>query len=99
MFPSHPSTAAQLCSTLQARASAGGSNATGGSSSGPVSTGRPELDAFLKGYSDDATSTAFDRTFLFLAVVAALGIIPAFFLRKPDASPDSAPRRAAMAEG
>lgn len=96
VFPSHPSTAAQLCDALRARASAG--NSANGANAGPPSTGRPELDAFLKSYASDATSIAFDNTFLLLAVVAALGIIPAWFLRKPDPQPDDAAHRAAMAE-
>jgi Na+/melibiose symporter-like transporter len=94
VFSSHPSTAAQLCDALRTRASQSSGFSSGGASSGPASTGRPELDAFLKGYSNGATSIAFDRTFLFLAIIAALGIIPAWFLRKPDPQPG-----AAMAEG
>ena len=99
VFPSHPSTAAQLCDVLRTRAGSSGFN-SGGASGGPTSTGRPELDGFLKSYVNDATSIAFDRTFLFLAIIAALGIIPAWFLRKPDPQPEgAAPRRAPAAEG
>ncbi|HET9050905.1 MAG TPA: MDR family MFS transporter [Candidatus Dormibacteraeota bacterium] len=85
-LPAHPATAAALCDALRSRAGSAGSGQ--GGSGGPASTGHADLDAFITSYGHDATSIAFDRTFLFMAIVAALGLVPAYFLRRPERQPD-----------
>ena len=78
----HPVTAAQVCARLQttfAHASFQGSSSPAG-----AGTGIPALDAFAKTYVDSVMSTAFDRVFAFTAILAAIGIIPALFLRRPE---------------
>ena len=79
----HPVTAAQVCAQLQ---SSFAHASFQGSSSSPAgsSTGIPALDTFAKGYADTVMSTAFDRVFAFTAILAAIGIIPALFLRRPE---------------
>ena len=78
-------TADQLCSTLRSRISA---QSSGGDDTPSIPlSGLPEYDAFLHSFGDSVSSTAFDRTFLFLAALAALGVIPALFLRKPEPQP------------
>ena len=37
-----------------------------------------------KRYGDNVVSLSFDRTFAFIAILSALGIIPAFFLKRPE---------------
>lgn len=74
-------TAEQICGRLKN----GFSNVSfqGSPSSGP-STGIPELDAFAKSYVDHVSSDAFDRVFALTGILAAIGIIPALFLRRPE---------------
>ena len=73
-------TAEQICGRLKN----GFSNASfqGSPSSGP-STGIPQLDAFAKSYANQVSSDAFDRVFALTGILAAIGIIPALFLRRP----------------
>jgi MFS family permease len=87
----HPVTAAQFCSGLKTKFA--GVNVESGAQqqSGPA---RSPLTRFEKSYADDVLSTSFDRTFAFIAILSALGILPAFFLRKPD---ETAGRTAALA--
>ncbi len=81
----HAPSAAALCASLEQRAAGSSqSSGEGTTASQVVNTGDAEYDAFLRAYRNDATSIAFDRTFVFLALVAALGFIPAWFLRKPE---------------
>ena len=75
-----PPTAPGLCAQLRSQAS----SIARGQASGPSSTGNPTYDAFVTAYRDDSASITFDRTFGFVALVAALGLIPAWFLRRPD---------------
>jgi hypothetical protein len=77
-----PVTAAQICAQLQN----GFSNVSfqGSSTSSGPQTGIPELDAFAKSYADQVSSNAFDRVFALTGILAAIGIIPALFLRKPE---------------
>jgi EmrB/QacA subfamily drug resistance transporter len=97
VLPNHPATAQALCDGLHALAGGKSGQTQGGAAA--AHTGEPELDAFVQSYNGDVTSIAFDRTFLFLAVIAALGVIPAWFLRKPDTpAPGAAPRQAAAVE-
>jgi EmrB/QacA subfamily drug resistance transporter len=74
-----------LCASLEQRAAHASQNSgEGTAASRVINTGDAEYDAFLTAYSNQVTSTAFDRTFALLAIVAVLGLIPAWFLRKPD---------------
>jgi len=75
-------TAAQICAQLKN----GFTNVSfqGSSTSSGPHTGIPALDAFVKSYGDQVSSNAFDRVFALTAVLAAIGIIPALFLRKPE---------------
>jgi EmrB/QacA subfamily drug resistance transporter len=80
--PSAQLTAAQVCGALRART--GASSQQESSQAAPPRTGDAGVDAFLRSFGDDALTIAFDRTFAFTAIVAALGFIPAFFLRRPE---------------
>jgi EmrB/QacA subfamily drug resistance transporter len=71
-----------LCSALRTRAAASSQNQSGQAK--PQPTGNPSFDAFAKSFGDDTLTIAFDRTFAFTAIVTALGLIPAWFLRKPE---------------
>jgi len=77
-----PVSAAALCTSMSQRAAANSQNQRGQAAG--VHTGNPAFDAFVKGYGDDTLSIAFDRTFAFTAIITALGLIPAWFLRKPE---------------
>jgi hypothetical protein len=63
----------------------------------PPATGNAAFDSFAKSFGDDTLTIAFDRTFAFTAIVTALGLIPALFLRKPEKS--AAARGPALAAG
>jgi EmrB/QacA subfamily drug resistance transporter len=71
-----------LCSAMRARAAAGSQNQS--AQARPPSTGNAAFDAFAKSFGDTTLTIAFDRTFAFTAIVTALGLIPAWFLRKPE---------------
>jgi MFS family permease len=45
--------------------------------------GQP-VDPTVAAYANSLLSKAFDRTFAFIAILTAFGLIPAWFLRKPD---------------
>jgi EmrB/QacA subfamily drug resistance transporter len=77
-----PVDAHAFCAALQQRAAAGSQDQR--AQAGSPHSGDPAFDAFVKSYGDDTLSIAFDRTFAFTAIVTALGIIPALFLRKPE---------------
>jgi EmrB/QacA subfamily drug resistance transporter len=79
-----PVSADALCGALQRQASANSQNQRAEATA--VRTGSPAFDAFTKGYGDSTLSIAFDRTFAFTAIVTALGVFPALFLRKPERS-------------
>jgi EmrB/QacA subfamily drug resistance transporter len=79
--PGAPLSVDQVCSALRARAASSANNQR--SQTAPASTGDPAVDAFIKGFGDQTLTIAFDRTFAFTVVVTALGLIPAWFLRKP----------------
>jgi len=82
--PSAQLSADQVCSALRTRAA--GSSQQETSQTAPPKTGDPQVDAFVRSFGDDTLTIAFDRAFAFTAIVAALGFIPAFFLRKPEAA-------------
>lgn len=44
----------------------------------------PALAAFLRDYRNQVVSISFDRTFAFVALLAAAGLLPAWFLRRPE---------------
>jgi MFS family permease len=79
----HPGlTGQQYCAILQQRISASSAQESAGSTQ--PSTGNVVLDNFNHAYAGGVFSDAFDRTFVLIAVLSALGIIPAFFLRRPE---------------
>lgn len=81
----HPQlTAAQLCSALGRQVVASSAQQSAGSRQ--ASTGNALLDAFERRYAGSVFSSAFDRTFVLVAILSALGIVPAFFLKRPDRS-------------
>lgn len=75
-------TASQYCSRLATRFANAGSQQ--GSGSSQPSTGVVVLDDFNRQYAGNVFSDAFDRTFVVIAVLSLIGILPAFFLRRPD---------------
>jgi len=80
-----PLTAATLCAQLQSGLS--NANIENGAT-GPRASGNPVYDRFVHGYASNTLSTAFDRTFAFIAILTLIGVIPALFLRKPDVKAD-----------
>ncbi len=79
-----PETAAGFCAQLQTKFSSVSVEGGAGSGQQAKSTGSPVLDQFTKTYASDVLSNSFDRTFAVIAILSAFGIIPAFFLRKPE---------------
>jgi predicted MFS family arabinose efflux permease len=79
----HPVSAAQFCSVVESKFA--GVNVENGARAQSAPASSP-LTRFEKRYADDVLSTSFDRTFAFIAFLSAVGIIPAFFLRKPEKS-------------
>jgi len=90
-----PVDAQALCGAMRARAAA--SSQAQSSQAKPQATGNAAFDSFAKSFGDDTLTIAFDRTFAFTAIVTALGLIPALFLRKPEKS--AAARGPALAAG
>jgi hypothetical protein len=76
--------ATQVCGAIRGHAAAGAQNAR--TQAAPPSTGDPAVDQFLRSFGQEALTIAFDRTFVFTAIVTAIGLIPAMFLRKPPRS-------------
>lgn len=77
-----PVSAPALCDALRRNAAASSQNQRGQALG--VRTQSPAFNAFVKGYGDETLSIAFDRTFAFTAMITAVGLIPALFLRKPE---------------
>jgi hypothetical protein len=75
-------TAQQYCAVLRHRIVASSAQQSSGSSQ--PSTGNAVLDGFNHQYAGGVFSDAFDRTFVLIAVLSAFGIIPAFFLKRPE---------------
>jgi len=75
-------TGQQYCAILQQRIAASSAQESSGST--VPSTGNAVLDAFNHQYAGGVFSDAFDRTFVVIAILSALGIIPAFFLKRPE---------------
>jgi hypothetical protein len=71
---------------LKARVSAAGGQRSQGSA--PPSTGNRAFDSFVRDYGSTVSTTSFDRTFAFLAILSGVGLIPAWFLRKPEKTED-----------
>ena len=61
----------------------------------------PPSTPFNHAYAGGVFSDAFDRTFVLIAILSALGIIPAFFLKRPErgVSDAAATELAAVAKG
>ena len=88
-------TASQYCAQLSAKfATAGAQQGSGSSQPG---TGVVVLDNFNHQYAGNVFSDAFDRTFVVIAVLSLIGILPAFFLRRPDRHAATAPVEIAAA--
>ena len=81
-------TASQYCGHLRQAIAASSAQESPGSTQ--PSTGNAVLDAFNHQYAGNVFSDAFDRTFVLVAILSALGIIPAFFLKRPDRKPQAA---------
>jgi EmrB/QacA subfamily drug resistance transporter len=75
-------TADEYCGHLRQTIAASSAQESSGSTQ--PSTGNAVLDAFNHQYAGGVFSDAFDRTFVLVAILSALGIIPAFFLKRPD---------------
>jgi EmrB/QacA subfamily drug resistance transporter len=75
-------TASQYCAEL--RQKIGASAAQESSGSAQPATGNALLDSFNHQYAGNVFSDAFDRTFVLIAILSALGIVPAFFLKRPE---------------
>jgi hypothetical protein len=78
----NPVSATAFCGQLQrqfgnVQFQGGGITASSSTSPGPVRD-------FVKSYADSVLSDSFDRTFAFIAIITAIGVIPALFLRKPE---------------
>ena len=77
-----PVSAPALCGAFRQQAANNSQTASGQAK--PPKTGDVAFDAFAKSFGDNTLTIAFDRTFAFTAIITALGIIPALFLRKPE---------------
>ncbi len=75
-------TADEYCGHLRQTIAASSAQESSGSTQ--PSTGNAVLDAFNHQYAGGVFSDAFDRTFVLVAILSALGIIPALFLKRPD---------------
>ena len=89
----HPVTAAAFCGQLQTAFS--NVKFSGGGSAGSGVQLPGAAGAFAKSYSDSVLSDSFDRTFVFIALITAIGVVPALFLRKPEKQEGRAPALAA----
>jgi EmrB/QacA subfamily drug resistance transporter len=75
-------TGAQYCSFLQQGIASSSAQESAGSTL--PTTHNAILDNFNHVYAGGVFSDAFDRTFVLIAILSAVGIIPAFFLKRPD---------------
>ncbi len=75
-------TAQQYCAYLQKGIASSSAQQAAGST--VPSSGNAVLDAFNHQYAGTVFSDAFDRTFVLIAILSAIGIIPAFFLKRPE---------------
>jgi EmrB/QacA subfamily drug resistance transporter len=78
-------TAQQYCASIEQKIATSSAQESAGSSQ--PSTGNVVLDSFNRQFAGGVFSDAFDRTFVVIAVLSAIGIIPAFFLKRPDRQP------------
>jgi EmrB/QacA subfamily drug resistance transporter len=80
-----------FCSLLAERAS----NFSRDQATAPPPPSDPALASFVKNYRNEAASISFDRVYVFIGIVALLGLIPAWYLRRPErATTDGAPAAA-----
>jgi hypothetical protein len=75
-------TAQQYCTLLRQKITASSAQESAGSTQ--PSTGNALLDSFNHQFAGGVFSDAFDRTFVLIAILSALGIAPAFFLKRPE---------------
>jgi EmrB/QacA subfamily drug resistance transporter len=78
-------TAQQYCASIEQKIASSSAQESAGSSQ--PSTGNVVLDNFNRQFAGGVFSDAFDRTFVLIAILSALGIIPAFFLKRPERQP------------
>jgi len=71
-----------LCGALASRLATRGDQRSSGVS--PPGSGNQAYDIFVRNYGSTATTVSFDRTFAFIAVLSAIGLVPAWFLRRPN---------------
>jgi EmrB/QacA subfamily drug resistance transporter len=93
--PTTPLTAQQVCDGIRARIASTPQSQR--NQARPAATGDPNVDQLLKSFGDNTLSIAFDRTFAFTVIVTALGLIPAWFLRRPPSSARSIARAVEVA--
>jgi MFS family permease len=74
--------AQQYCTYLEQRIVASSAQQSSGSTL--PSTGNAVLDAFDHQYAGNVFSDAFDRTFVVIAILSLIGIVPSFFLKRPE---------------
>ena len=75
-------TADGYCAKLAGAINSSSSSQASGSSQ--PSSGNATLDAFNHAYAGNVFRDAFDRTFVIVAILSSIGVIPAFFLNRPD---------------
>ncbi|MGH7722044.1 MAG: DHA2 family efflux MFS transporter permease subunit [Candidatus Dormibacteria bacterium] len=75
-------TAQQYCGFLERKIAASSAQESSGSTQ--PSTGNALLDSFNHRFAGGVFSDAFDRTFVLIAILSAIGVIPAFFLKRPE---------------
>ncbi len=82
------------CALLRQRITASSAQESSGSTQ--PSTGNATLDSFDRAYAGGVFSDAFDRTFVLIAILSAIGVVPAFFLKRPERGVGTAPIEAAV---
>ncbi|MFN2568998.1 MAG: DHA2 family efflux MFS transporter permease subunit [Candidatus Dormibacteria bacterium] len=76
-----PVSAGALCAALERRMASRPDQRSAESSQ---SSGDRTFDSFAGELGRSTTTRSFDRTFAFIAILSALGLVPAWFLRKPE---------------
>jgi len=73
----------QLCGRLEGQLAKSGKG--NGAAQGAIPQASDPLSTFVHGYFNNVTTVAFDRVFALIAIISIFGLIPAMFLRKPEA--------------
>jgi predicted MFS family arabinose efflux permease len=78
--------ATQLCSSVGTQVE----EISTGAIQPPATPPKPNaLSTFAASFGSNTLSIAFDRTFFFVALISALGLIPALFLKRPERKVDA----------